>query len=361
MTPTDDSPSPVPAGPGAPQASVAGPLPPAPRSWNRKLMWGLIGGFGGAAVVGIAIAGIALSLHLVGGGGGGGARGVAQKYLSALVQGDGKTANRLGRVDLDDEDYAMLAPEVFAKAERISSAEIKRDSASSSSDETAFEVAYKLDGKSFHAIIMADLDEKGWFISQGLETRVAAPEYALDSYRLSGAEEAISGMDYGARAYPGVYTLAAPNKYYDVTGKTTLRVSHGNERFPKIELVPNAAFTEEFNAQLKTYFDACVQKTTRDELGECGISFDSPSKIDSGDSHYAAKVVTYPEREVDGDDADIANRASTWSAVTTGEFTATVTGTTYSGAPAVEEVKGGATWVSFRAEVVDGKLVIKAV
>ncbi|NUU05928.1 hypothetical protein [Leifsonia sp. C5G2] len=331
---------------GMPAGAFPPPMPGAPEPEPKRAIkpWMWWAGGGGLAFVALAVVAGVVGVNLVAGAGGG-AKATAQQYLDAIAKGDAAAASTLARVDTKDEDNALLTGQALSKAERITAVSVGEADKSARSDRTYVPVKFKLSGKSYSWYVYVDRDDKGWFVSEGLAGAVPSAPYKLE-YKVVGSDVVVGDKADGLRAYPGVYGVSPSNKYFTLAGDKKFVISPEFDDFD-FALAPSDAYIEEAQEQVNAHFDACAAKTTFDDVEDCGISLDYPDDIPTSKANAAVTIVEYPR--VLFSDRGIG--------MTSGSFTARISGPNYSGEPAVEDVTGEIGYVRLHVAFAKGKLV----
>jgi len=336
------------AAPDAPAAYAPAPNPYAPapgtKTGIRPWVWWVIGG--AVALVVVIIVAIVLFISLLGGNG---AKSVAEEYLHDIAKGDASAANKLSRADSSD---FLLTDAVLAKAKHITDPAVTRTLSSRSSDQTQVSVAYKLAGKTYRDTIELDKDDKGWYVSRGLVYQLPYVSSSIAGFTVDGAKQTITSDDSEISAYPGVYSLGAPNKYYDLAGSPTLTVAAGSYADLKLDLTPSAAYIAEVQKQVDAHYAECATKTAYYDVEDCGIDLSFPSNMPASGSTVAVTVVESPKVEVGDSDSYYQFK------IGEGSFTAVLTGSDYRGNPATENLTGRAGYISADISVKDDKVVV---
>jgi hypothetical protein len=311
-------------------------------------VWWVIGG--ALAFAAVAIVAIVLISSLLANGG---AKAVAQDYLNDIAKGKAAAANTLARVDAKDGSNVLLTDTVLADAKRITSPAVTRVVTSRSSDLTQVSVSYKLAGKSYRGFIELDKDDKGWFVSRGLTYQLPYVSSTIPGYAVPGSDHAITSDDSEAVAYPGVYSIEAPNKFYDIDGSPTLTVAADSYQLKNLKLTPSKAYLDEVQKQVDAHYAECAAKTGYYDVEDCGIELSYPSNLAVSKSTVAVKVDESPKVEI-SDDADSYYQFK----IGPGKFSGTVTGSDFSGNPATEALTGQAGYISADIKIDDDKVVV---
>ncbi|MHA7986695.1 hypothetical protein ACX9R5_12910 [Rathayibacter sp. CAU 1779] len=348
---------PYPPGPPYPQQGQPTPYgiqPPArPRKGVRAWVWWLIGGVGAFIVLGVAAVVLIVVLAA-----NSGARPVAQQYVDAIAHGDAKTADRLARVTPSTKNDELLTDAVLSKAtKRITHVQVTKTVSSRSSDLTYASVAFQLDGKSYHDTIELDKDANGWFVREGLTYHLPAlSDSSVSSdagYALKGGDVAVTSDTYDLVAYPGVYTLSAPNEYYTLSSSTDITVApDAATSISGVKLTPSQKYIDAVQQQVNAHFDKCAALTDYYDIEDCGIELGYTQNVMSSGSSVAVKVTAYPKVVVD--DSDSYNQFK----LDGGSFTATITGETYDGGQGSESIDAGAGYTSADITIKDGKVTV---
>ncbi|MGN6426183.1 MAG: hypothetical protein ACTHMF_05130 [Leifsonia sp.] len=302
----------------------------------RAWVWWVIGG--AAALVILVVVGAVVLFNVLLGGSG--ARSVAEQYVNAIATGDASAANALARVDSSDENYGLLADAVLDEAELISSPKLTSVQKSPSSDLTQVAVAYKLAGKSYRGTFELEKDEKGWYVSRGLTYQLPYVSSALPGFRVAGADALITSKSADVTAYPGVYDIQAPNKYYELAGDPKLTVAPDAYELEQLDLTPSAAYVAEVQKQLDAHYAQCATKTDYYEVEDCGIDLSRPSELATSQSTVAVTVEESPKVTV-GETGSLYKFE-----IGGGKFSAVMSGTTYLGAAGTENLTGQAGYLS---------------
>lgn len=332
---------------GMPAGAFPPPMPGAPEPEPKRAIkpWMWWAGGGGLAFVALAVVAGVVGVNLVAGAGGG-AKATAQQYLDAIAKGDAAAASTLARVDTKDEDNVLLAGQALSKAKHITAVSVGKVVTSSRSDRAVVDVRYKLDGKSYRDSIEVDRDDEGWFVTEGMAYDLPYAPYQT-GYKLAGSDQVVASEDDALVAYPGVYTLEAPNDYFTLTGDKTMAVTAEYGELD-IELTPSSSYLEEAQKQLDAHFDACAAKTSYYDLEDCGIDLDYPDQILSTKATVAVTIVDYPKVSTEKDGLALSG----------GSFTAKASGPTYGGSQATEDVTAELGYVNFGVKFTKGKLVV---
>lgn len=365
VVPTPENPAPVhtapqggyaPQGAPAPQGDPAqnpyaapqNPYAPAPgaKSGFPKWAWWVIGG--AVALIIVIIAAIVLFVSILGAGNG--AKGVAEQYLNDIAKGDAGAAAKLDRTESGD---FLMTDAVLAKATKITSPKVTRTYTGRGSDQTQVQVTYKLKGKSYRDTIELDKDEKGWYVSKPLAYQLPYVSSTIPGFVVEGAKQPVTSEDSEVLAYPGVYTLTAPNKYYELKGSPELVVASGSYTDLKLDLTPSKEYLAEVQKQVDAHYADCATKTAYYDVEDCGIDLSYPSNMSVSQSTVAVTVVESPQVTVnDGSDSYYQFK------IAGGSFTAVITGSDYRGNPATENLTGEAGYISADIAVKDGKVVV---
>lgn len=324
---------------GAPPAAKKQPVVP---HW----VWWTIGG--ALAFAAVAIVAIVLIANLAGGSG---AKAVAQEYLDDIAKGKASAANTLARVDADDEDF-LLTDKVLGQAKRITDPVATRTLTSRSSDLTQVSVTYKLAGKSYRGTIELDKDDKGWYVSRGLTYRLPYVSSSIPGFSVPGAERAVTSSDSEAIAYPGVYTIQAPNRFYTLDGSPSLTVAADTYELKDLKLTPSKAYLDEVQKQVDAHYAECATKTSYYDVEDCGIELSYPGNMSVSSSTVAVKVEESPKVDIDDSDSYYQFK------IGPGKFSAVITGTDFSGNPATENLTGEAGYISADIKIDDDKVVV---
>lgn len=324
---------------GQPTAEKKKPVVP-------RWVWWVIGGALAFAVV--VIVAIVLLANLLGGSG---AKSVAQEYLNDIAKGNASAANKLARLDGGDEDF-LLTDKVLGQAKRITAPTATRTLSSRSSDLTQVSVTYKLAGKSYRGTIELDKDDKGWYVSRGLTYQLPYVSSSIPGYSVPGAEHSITSSDSEAIAYPGVYTIQAPNKFYELAGSPVLTVAADTYQLKDLKLTPSQSYLDEVQKQVDAHYAECAAKTSYYDVEDCGIELSYPSNIAVSSSTVAVKVDESPKVAID--DADSYYQFK----IGPGKFSAVITGKDFSGNPATENLTGAAGYISADIKIDDDKVVV---
>jgi hypothetical protein len=284
--------------------------------------------------------------------GGNGAKSVAQDYLNDIAKGNATAANKLARVDTDDEANRLLTDDVLGEAEHITNPVVSRTLTSRSSDLTQASVTYKLAGKSYRGTIELEKDDKGWYVSRGLTYQLPFVSSSIPGYSVPGADSAITSSDSEAVAYPGVYTIQAPNKFYDLKGEPTLTVAADSYELKELELTPSEAYITEVQKQVDAHYADCAKQTTFYDVEDCGIELSYPANLSTSKSTVAVKVDESPKVSVGGKDSYYEFE------IGPGKFSAVMTGTDYSGKPGTENLTGEAGYISADIKIADDKVEV---
>jgi hypothetical protein len=324
-------------------------VPGTPAPSSKKWLGWVIGG--AAAFVVVLVVAVVLVVVAVNGGGGS-AKDVAQQYLSDIAKGDATAANRLARIDKSDSEAALLTDSVLAKATRISSPSVTGGTSSSRSG--LMNVKYALGGVTYRDSIMLLKDGKGWYVESGLRYGLPMLDSSIAAYRIAGSPKTFSqDDDTDLKAYPGLYTIEAPDQYFTVSGTPKITVAKSVYSAKEPTMVPSAAFLKEVQKQVDAHFDACAAKTDLEDLYDCGIDLGFPQKLDSDTAKVAVTIVAYPavtaaESRGSGNLFDIE----------AGQFAGTATGTNYDGTTGTEQLAGKASYLDAEVSIKDGKVVV---
>jgi len=342
---TSEAPTAYAAAPN-PYAPAPNPYAPAPgtKTGIRPWVWWVIGG--AVALVVVIIVAVVLFVSLLSGNG---AKGVAEQYLNDIANGDAKAANALSRADASD---FLLTDAVLAKAKRITDPAVTRTLSNRGSDQTQVSVAYKLGGKTYRDTIELDKDDKGWFVSRGLVYTLPYVSSSIAGFTVAGADQTITSDDSELSAYPGVYTLGAPNRFYDLAGSPTLTVAAGSYADLKLDLTPSAEYLSEVQKQVDAHYAECATKTVYYDVEDCGIDLSYPANMPASSSTVAVTVVESPKVAV-GDGSSYYQFK-----IGEGSFTAVLTGADYRGNPATENLTGRAGYISADISIKDDKVVV---
>lgn len=349
--PAAPAPAPVPA-PEQPnpytaaQPGAYGPPPSKKSPVVPRWVWWVIGG--AVAFAAVVIVGIVLIANLLGNGG---AKSVAQDYLNDIAKGKASAANKLARVEAGDEDF-LLTDKVLGQAQRIASPTVTRTLASRSSDLTQVSVTYKLAGKSYRGTIELDKDDKGWYVSRGLTYQLPFVSSSIPGFSVPGAEHPVTSEDSEAIAYPGVYAIQTPNKFYDLEGSPKLTVAADSYQLKDLKLTPSKAYLDEVQKQVDAHYAECATKTSYYDVEDCGIELSYPSNLSVSRSTVAVKVDESPAVAIDDSDSYYQFK------IGPGKFSAVITGTDFSGNPATENLTGAAGYISADIKIDDGKVVV---
>ncbi|MFK3668716.1 hypothetical protein ACI2IX_00995 [Leifsonia aquatica] len=343
------------AAPAAPATSEApttyapppSPYPPAPgtKTGIRPWMWWVIGGV--VAVVAVVIVAVMLFVSLLSGSKG--PKDVAEEYLNDIARGDAKGANALARADSSD---FLLTNAVLAKAKRITDPAVTGIISSRGSRHAQVEVTYTLAGKTHRDIVELDKDVKGWFVSRGFDYTIPYVSSSIAGFTVAGADRTITHKDFDISVYPGVYTLGAPNRFYDLAGSPTLTIAAGSYDRLELDLTPSAEYLSAVQKQVDAHYEKCATETDFSDLMYCGIDLDSPDNMSAFRSTVAVTIVESPKAKIDD--------GTSYREFTIGEgaFTAVVTGADYDGKPAKETVSGRAKYISANISIKNGKVVV---
>ncbi|MEO7018233.1 MAG: hypothetical protein ABI067_17115 [Leifsonia sp.] len=283
--------------------------------------------------------------------GGNGAKPVAEQYLNDLAKGNASAANKLARVKLDDKNF-LMTDRVLKGAVHLDSPSVERVIGSSSSDLSDVAVRYKLNGKSYRGIIELDKDDKGWYVSRGLTLQIPYVSSSIRAgYRVEGSDSTITSESSDLIAYPGVYKVTAPNKYYVVKTSAKLTVAADVYDFKGLALTPSQAYLSEVQKQVDAHYADCAAKTSFYDLDTCGIQLSYPANLPTSTSTVAVKVVQSPKVTISTDSLYEFQ-------VDGGSFTAAMTGTTFSGAPGTENLTGKADSFSADIKIDNDKVVV---
>ncbi|MEN0084475.1 MAG: hypothetical protein AAGC66_06895 [Leifsonia sp.] len=360
-TPAPAEPAPAPTAPDAqPQAAPEQPNPYAaaqpgpygqPAAEKKKpvvprWVWWVIGG--ALAFAAVVIVAIVLLVNLLGGSG---AKSVAQEYLNDIAKGNASAANKLARLDAGDEDF-LLTDKVLGQAKRITAPTATRALSSRNSDLTQVSVTYKLAGKSYRGTIELDKDDKGWYVSRGLTYQLPYVSSTIPGFSVPGAEHSITSADSDTQAYPGVYTIEAPNKFYELDGSPVLTVAADTYQLKNLKLTPSKAYLDEVQKQVDAHYAECAAKTSYYDVEDCGIELSYPSNIAVSSSTVAVKVDESPKVAID--DADSYYQFK----IGPGKFSAVITGKDFSGNPATESLTGAAGYISADIKIDGDKVVV---
>jgi hypothetical protein len=338
--------------PGQPYGAQPQPNPYAPAPGAKRgikpWVWWVIGG--AAAFVVLVVVGIILLFTVILGGNG--AKSVAQDYLNDIAKGNATAANKLARIDTDEDANRLLTDDVLGEAEHITNPVVSRTINSRSSDLTQASVTYKLNGKSYRGTIELDKDDKGWYVSRGLTYQLPFVSSSIPGYSVPGAEASITSRDSDLIAYPGVYTVQAPNKYYDIKGEPKLTVAADSYELKSLELTPSAAYLTEVQKQVDAHYAACAKQTNFYDVEDCGIELSYPANLSTSKSTVAVKVDESPKVTV-GDKDSLYEFE-----IGPGKFSAVMTGTDYSGNPGTENLTGEAGYISADIKIADDKVEV---
>lgn len=140
---------------------------------------------------------------------------LAERYVTALANGDATEAARLDRSDAADEPF--LSDDALGSAERLSESSVEGSSVTG--DTARVTVAFTLDGEQHTAEIGLAWQDDAWVIAEGLASAfsvtggVQSPsDYALP-FAIGGvvapdeSGEPVFGLERTYLAYPGVYDI----------------------------------------------------------------------------------------------------------------------------------------------------------
>lgn len=342
------------AAPGPQQPYAGQPNPYAPPAGEKKKpavphwVWWVIGG--AVAFAAVAIVAIVVIANLLGGGG---AKAVAQDYLNDIAKGNASAANKLARVEASEGENFLLTNAVLGKAQHITAPVVSRTLSSRSSDLTQASVTYKLAGKTYRGTIELDKDDKGWYVSRGLTYNVPFVSSSIPGYSVPGAEHSLTSKDSEVVAYPGVYSIQAPNKYYELAGSPKLTVAADSYQVKDLKLTPSQAYLDEVQKQVDAHYAECAAKTAYYDVEDCGIDLSYPSNMSVSKSTVAVTVDESPKVEI-SDDSDSYYQFK----IGPGKFSAVMTGSDYSGNPASENLTGQAGYISADIKIDDDKVVV---
>jgi hypothetical protein len=348
-TPPQAAPEAVPQ-PNPYAAAQPGPYGP-PAAEKKKpavpvWVWWVIGG--ALAFAAVVIVAIVLIGNLFGGSG---AKSVAQEYLDDIAKGNASAANKLARLDAGDENF-LLTDKVLGQAKRITAPTATRTLTSRSSDLTQVSVTYKLAGKSYRGTIELDKDDKGWYVSRGLTYQLPYVSSTIPGFSVPGAAHAVTSGDSETIAYPGVYTIQAPNKYYKLDGSPVLTVAADTYELKNLKLTPSQTYLDEVQKQVDAHYADCATKTSYYDVEDCGIELSYPSTLSVSSSTVAVKVDESPKVDIDDSDSYYQFK------IGPGKFSAVLTGKDFSGNPGTENLTGEAGYISADIKIVDDKVVV---
>jgi|GEM_PF-1223268 len=346
------TPAPAPGDPAAaynPYAAQPGPYgaPPAKKSpVVPRWVWWVIGG--AVAFAALVIVAIVVIANLLGGSG---AKPVAQEYLNDIAKGSASAANKLARVDSSDDAF-LLTDKVLGQAQRITAPTVTRTLTSRSSDLTQATVTYKLAGKSYRGTIELDKDEKGWYVTRGLTYQLPFVSSSIPGFSVPGASRPVTSKDSQAVAYPGVYTMKAPNRFYELAGSPKLTIAADSYQMKDLKLTPSQAYLDEVQKQVDAHYADCATKTSYYDVEDCGIELSYPNNMSVSKSTVAVKVDETPKVDIDDSDSYYQFK------IGPGKFSAVITGSDFSGNPATENLTGAAGYISADIKIADDKVVV---
>lgn len=342
--------------PPVPSQRLQTPPPPggvAPHGASAKskkvLVWIIVAV---AAFLVLAI-GAVVTVVLLAGSVGGSAKETAQQYLDAIAKGDAKAANALARVDGSDKNSVLLSNAVLSKATRITAPTVTKIIHGDSAELVKANVSYKLDGKSFQGTVDVERDDDGWFVARGLTYALPSIPYDVDTFRIAGVADELDRHDTNRVAYPGVYKLLPPNKFFTLSGDKKLLVSRDYRPLGKLELVPSDAYLAAVQKALNAQIDACAVKTVFSEIEDCGLDLGFPSNIPAKTSSVAVTVGEYPV-------VSAAEGSSTYAfSVDDGAMSAVISGPDYGGKAGTEDITVALTSYGIKVGIIDGEVVVK--
>jgi hypothetical protein len=214
-------------------------------------------------------------------------------------------------------------------------------------------VTYKLAGKTYRGTIELDKDDKGWYVSRGLTYQLPFVSSSIPGYSVPGADHSLTSKDSEVVAYPGVYSIEAPNKYYELAGSPKLTVAADSYQVKDLKLTPSQAYLDEVQKQVDAHYAECATKTSYYDVEDCGIDLSYPSNMAVSKSTVAVKVDESPKVEI-SDDSDSYYQFK----IGPGKFSAVMTGSDFSGNPASENLTGEAGYISADIKIDDDKVVV---
>lgn len=229
------------------------------------------------------------------------AQATAERYFTALSEGDATTANALTAPnDLDAHRDDLLTDEMLSGAsELIGDVSVVPANDPLDVFDQKVEVSYTLAGEHHTQTVLLARGEPEWGV---LRTWQMPRPFAHDitfwvegpgDIELAGAE--IDATARSVRLFPAVYPVAAADsKYFELT-EDELAVD-GVETLASLQFLPTAALVEAAQAQVNEMVDVCARTTpTSEQLDGC------PLFVVLAESGYAPgtwEVVDYPTVEL---------------------------------------------------------------
>ena len=367
--PGDPQQGPPPGGGGG-AAPPGGYAPQAPAQPFDRRRATFIAGIAGALVV-VIVGGILVVTQI--NSRAFGPEGVAQKYFSALADGDAQGALELADVDVPAEQRTLLTNEVLGAAQALP-ADVSVDGSTVDSDSATVDVSYDLGGSK--ESLTLSLQKAGrtalffddWRLQspQVSHLTVAAP--GLDSVRVNGVEVPTAEGAVDLPAFPALYTVGlAEESDFVSADDVQARVFFGGADDSSgdsatLQASASDTFQSAVEEQVRAHIDECAASSEL-EPADCPFSASGLWYIDDAqgvswsiDAYPMVSVQTPEEYGYYGDPAD----AAAWYVVTSTPGDATVTGTHEDFSGDREEFEEDQTLtVGGTASIVDGEVVFE--
>lgn len=200
-------------------------------------------------------------------------------YLGLIADGQAEAANKIVDPGLRTDERLLLTDEALGSAEhRIEVVEVQ--TVDRSAVGATVEATISLDGERFEKTFFLTAGPKEflvldtWELEDALVFPVSLSATGFDAVTVSGVEVALDDTetsDDGSRdrtlyAYPGIFTVSAPETQYVTPSSETLRVTPGAEFAAGFDVSvtaePSNAFKESVLAQVQERVTQCVQVPT---------------------------------------------------------------------------------------------------
>ena len=367
--PGDPQQGPPPGGGGG-AAPPGGYAPQAPAQPFDRRRATFIAGIAGALVV-VIVGGILVVTQI--NSRAFGPEGVAQKYFSALADGDAQGALELADVDVPAEQRTLLTNEVLGAAQALP-ADVSVDGSTVDSDSATVDVSYDLGGSK--ESLTLSLQKAGrtalffddWRLQSPQVSHLTVVAPGLDSVRVNGVEVPTAEGAVDLPAFPALYTVGlAEESDFVSADDVQARVFFGGADdlsgdSATLQASASDTFQSAVEEQVRAHIDECAASSEL-EPADCPFSASGLWYIDDAqgvswsiDAYPMVSVQTPEEYGYYGDPAD----AAAWYVVTSTPGDATVTGTHEDFSGDREEFEEDQTLtVGGTASIVDGEVVFE--